>query len=98
MILYQLPLLHSFTSGFRSGDVAVVGCQFLSANQNFVVVTQSAAKIWIFLVWKKNVRHIEILLPVLIWSISPQSACHSAPVCQIIRYSKSAQKSAVQVC
>jgi len=33
---------------------------------------------------KTNVRHIGILLPVSISTISPQSACHSAPVCEII--------------
>jgi len=31
-----------------------------------------------------NVRHIGILLPVSISTISPQSVCHSAPVCEIL--------------
>ena len=37
MMLYRFskwrPLRSNFTSGFRSGDVAFFGCQFLSANQ-----------------------------------------------------------------
>ena len=32
---------------------------------------------------RPNVRHIGILLPVLISTISPQSTCHPAPVCEI---------------
>jgi len=31
-----------------------------------------------------NVRHIGILLPVSTSTISPQSTCHSAPVCKIL--------------
>ena len=33
---------------------------------------------------RPNVRHIEILHLVSILTISPQSTCHSAPVCEII--------------
>jgi len=32
---------------------------------------------------EKNVRHTGLLLPVSISTIWPQSACHSAPICQI---------------
>jgi len=33
---------------------------------------------------RPNVRHIGILHLVSIWTISPQSTCHSAPVCEIL--------------
>ena len=33
---------------------------------------------------KTNVRHIGIILPVSISTISPQPACHSVPVCEIL--------------
>jgi len=33
---------------------------------------------------RQNVRHIRILLLVSISTISPQSTCHSAPVCEIL--------------
>jgi len=33
---------------------------------------------------RPNVLHIAILLPVSVSTISPQSTCHSAPVCEIL--------------
>ena len=33
---------------------------------------------------RPNVRHIGILLSILISTISPQSTCHSAPLCEIL--------------
>jgi len=40
---------------------------------------------WIICHWiRPNVRHIGILLPISISTISPQSTCHSAAVCEIL--------------
>ena len=41
--------------------------------------------LWDDMPWiRPNVRHIGILHLVLIFSISPQSTCHSVPVCEIL--------------
>jgi len=45
----------------------------------------AACGFWITCHWiRPNVRLIEILLLVSISAISPQSTCHSAPVCEIL--------------
>ena len=50
---------------------------------NFVQIGPSSADIWCYIDFQDGVRCGEILLPVSISTISPQSACHSEPVWQI---------------
>ena len=47
---------------------------------------------------RPNVRHIGILHLVLILTISPQSTCHSAPVCEILSKSDHPQQKEMTSC
>ena len=47
---------------------------------------------------RPNVRHIEILHLVSISTISPQSTCHSAPVCEILSKSDHPQQKKITSC
>jgi len=47
---------------------------------------------------RPNVRHIGILHLVLILTISPQSTCHSAPVCEILSKSDHHQQNKMTSC
>jgi len=71
-----LPVSDSLTSVTSEG-------QCLSANQTSQLYLNPQLRYSYIRFGKTNVRHIGILFPVSILTISPQSACHCAQVCQI---------------
>ena len=89
MMLYRFswwrPLRRNFTSGFKSADVALFWMSVSILVNQFRIYNSTHAQLRYnyFRFGKTNVRHIGILLPVSILTISPQSACHSEPICQI---------------
>jgi len=82
----------NFTSGFGFADAPLFRRSMSINKPNFVVTAQSTSELQLLPVWKTNVRHIGIRLPVLIRTTSLYSACNSASGCQICmlyRYSRS---------
>ena len=59
-------------------------------------VARSSGMTWHWI--RSNVRHIGILFMVLISTISPQTTCHSAPVCEILSKSDHPQHNRMTLC
>ena len=75
------------------------GCGIMTLNSPGGSTLQCSRWLWDDMPWNSpNVRHIEILHLVSILTISPQSTCHSAPVCEILSKSDRLQQKKMTSC
>ena len=86
------PRPRNTTSGFVFVDVTAFRRSKSISKSNFVDVSHFAAKIYLLPFWKRNVRHIGILLPVSISVTPPQSTCYFATGCKFSSKSDNLQR------